>query len=83
MYFRVELDLAFVQLIAFYPYRSAFVHGVEIADPERVLFEQIKEFLAEYGYSMDNHICFTDSHGVSYMYSDGYLTVGTLTAGKW
>ena len=67
------------QVVAFYPYRTALVIPTfKIGrDQDIDLWEAVKEFLTDKGFRMDNHICWTTADGLSFMWTDGCLKIGT------
>lgn len=73
------------KIVAFYTYRTARVFGLSISgiDDTEFIYD-IQEILKLNGYAIDNHICWTTEDGLSYMWSDGRLTVGTnLVVRNW
>lgn len=64
------------KIVAFYSYRTARVFGVSIYCSKE-LYKEVKKILEVNGYNTDNHICWTTADGLSYMWSDGKLTIGT------
>ena len=76
--------MVFNTIIKFYPYRTASVYGVHIENDEnKSLYKEVKAFVEENGYKMDNHICFSTDFGIDFMWSDNTLIVGELTAKNW
>lgn len=72
------------EIVAFYKYRTARVFGFSISNIDKDLIYDIREVLELNGYAVDNHICWTTEDGLSYMWSDGRLTVGTnLVVRNW
>lgn len=72
------------KIIAFYKYRTARVFGFSIVDIDTESIYDIQEVLEANGYTIDNHICWTTEDDLSYMWSDGGLTIGTkLVVENW
>lgn len=80
----IYLPFDFSTITKFYTYRTAYVCGVEIDnDKNGDLYKEVKAFVEENGYKMDNHICFSTDFGIDFMWSDNTLIVGELTAKNW
>lgn len=78
----MRIDFPDSKIIAFYSYRKARVFGVDISSKE--LYEEVKKILEVNGYNIDNHICWATEDGLSYMWSDRRLTIGTkLVVRNW
>lgn len=72
------------KIVAFYRYRTALVFGFIVSDVDENTLRAVRRVLKRNGYEMDNHICWTTEDGLSYMWSDGRLTVGTrLIVRNW
>lgn len=76
-----------MQIKDFYTYRTATAFGgVKITDQtnKNMLRENVKNYLEEQGYRMDNHICWTNIEGINFMWSDNALYIGgKLTIKNW
>ena len=66
-------------VIKFYPYRTALVIPIfKIGRDQNIdLWDVINRFLTDRGFHMDNHICWTTADGISFMWTDGILKIGT------
>lgn len=68
----------------FYSYRRAIVDASIWIDLDLKDKNILRNYLSNAGHSMDNHICWKDSDGTCFQYSDGQLGIGTkLIEQKW
>ena len=70
------IDFRNLTITEFYTYRTAIVTGFCIAVNE-TMSKTIREFLTDNDYKMDNHICWKTDNGLTFMYSDRCLYIGT------
>ena len=70
------IDFRNLTITEFYTYRTAIVTGFCIAINE-TMSKTIREFLTDNGYKMYNHICWKTDNGLTFMYSDRCLYIGT------
>lgn len=82
---KLEIDFSPLESVdKFYPYRTAKVSDwiVTIHLNEEAL-EDLREYLKESGYTLDNHTCFTSGAYV-FWYTDRWLYIGTtIEEGKY
>lgn len=80
----MNIEFSLSKIVTFYRYRTARVFGFSVTDVDDIYLRRIKRMLKANGHDMDNHICWTTEDGLSYMWSDGRLTVGTkLIVENW
>ena len=72
------------EITKFWTYRTAFVPGIIVLEMSEYDRLEIKNFLDNNGYKIDNHICWQMEDGVYCMYSDLKLHIaGTIEEMNW
>jgi hypothetical protein len=60
----------------FYTYRTANIEislSIELSETE---IKQLSKYIEREGHRMDNHICWKNTKGLYFRYSDGKLSIG-------
>ncbi len=76
----MKIDFLNIGIKNFYSYRSNRCSHSFVID--HVPFNEIKEYIEEQGFRMDNHISWENKYGLCFTYSDHSLYIGNKMIGR-